>query len=263
MGCDSIPKNGLKYTVRLAIGLPYGWFRRLFCSLIPIQVHFYLGMLIQLQPKTGLVAVVGAGPVGQRKVRKLVDHGFRVRWVLGAADLRSAASDLVGLMRGSLVEHQLFDQNFEIKHLDDIKLLILAANDEVLHQRITREAHRRNILVNDTLSYDTNPGEKGCENHSDFTLVADFPLAQGVSLGIGTQGLAPGMARDFIRGLASEIPKDWRSAWSMVDSVSREKLHALYKRNNGSTNWTEQGINWLSRLAEANEHNPSGKEAGR
>jgi precorrin-2 dehydrogenase/sirohydrochlorin ferrochelatase len=96
-------------------------------------------MFLKLDART--VLVVGAGAVGEAKIRALLPTGARVRVVA------LKASEAVHAWRTS-GEITLEERAFEASDLDDALLVIVATSSRALNQFVFQEAQGRNILCN-------------------------------------------------------------------------------------------------------------------
>jgi precorrin-2 dehydrogenase/sirohydrochlorin ferrochelatase len=85
--------------------------------------------------------VVGAGTIGQEKIRSLVLSGARVRVVAPRATAAVAA-----WARAEVITWE--ERNFEASDLNGATLVIAATNSTVLNETIFREAQRQNVLCN-------------------------------------------------------------------------------------------------------------------
>ena len=87
------------------------------------------------------VLVVGAGAVGEQKIRGLLPTGARIRVVARAAS--SAVREWAGEQKITIAERA-----FSKSDLDGIFFVVVATSSPKLNRRIFREAQRRGILCN-------------------------------------------------------------------------------------------------------------------
>ena len=85
--------------------------------------------------------VVGAGTVGQEKIRSLIIAGGKVLVVAPRATAAVAAWARAGTITWE-------PRNFEASDLDGAALVIAATNSVILNETIFQEAQRQNVLCN-------------------------------------------------------------------------------------------------------------------
>lgn len=130
-------------------------------------------MLVNLLPRVGRALVVGAGPVGLRKARKLVEDGFKVTVV--SPEFHPDFAALKGLRR---VRRAFADED-----LQGIALVFACTEKRAVNCRVGRLARARGLLA----CVCDAPDE------STFHGVASFDW-QGDTIGISTRGQSPGRA---------------------------------------------------------------------
>ena len=96
-------------------------------------------MFLKLEGRTCLV--VGAGSIGEQKIRSLIDCGAHVHVVAPSA----SAAVTEAANRGALVWSQ---RDFEPSDLDRVFLAVAATSSVEVNHAIYREAQRRGILCN-------------------------------------------------------------------------------------------------------------------
>ena len=141
-----------------------------------------------------LCLVVGAGHIGEPKIRSLIDCGARVRVVAPAATppVAEAAS------QGALVWLQ---RTFEASDLDGVFLVVAATSSAQVNHAIHQEAQRRGILCN---VVDDPP-------HCDFFYPAVVRRGR-FQIAVSTGGLSPALAQRIRRQLEDAFPPiygDW------------------------------------------------------
>jgi precorrin-2 dehydrogenase/sirohydrochlorin ferrochelatase len=137
---------------------------------------------------------VGAGKIGEPKIRSLVDSGAKVRVVAPTAT--PAIAELAG--RGELTWLQ---KTFEPSDLDGIFLVVAAASSQEINHAIYNEAQQRRILCN---VVDDPP-------HCDFFYPAVVRRGH-FQIAISTNGLSPALAQRLRKQLEAEFPPiygDW------------------------------------------------------
>ncbi len=149
------------------------------------------------------VLVVGAGPVGAEKTKKLVAAGARVRVVAPEA---SEAFSLLGLP----LERRPFDESC----LDGVFFVLAAAPPEV-NKQVYDACERRGLFV---LAVD-------CPAHASAFGGAIVERGD-VTMLIGTEGRAPALAGLLREALDELLPRDL-GAWVDVASALRPKLAEL------------------------------------
>lgn len=132
--------------------------------------------------------VVGAGRIGEPKIRSLVDCGARVRVVAPSA----SAAVAEGATHGTLTWVQ---RSFEPGDLDGVFLVVAATSSVEVNHAIYREAQRRGILCN---VVDDPP-------HCDFFYPAIVRRGR-FQIAVSTGGLSPALAQRIRKQLEDEFP---------------------------------------------------------
>ena len=143
-------------------------------------------MFMKLEGRPCLV--VGAGGVGEPKIRSLVDCGARVHVVapIATGAVKEAAN------QGTLAWSQ---RDFELSDLDGVFLVVAATSSVEVNHSIYREAQRRGILCN---VVDDPP-------HCDFFYPAVVRRGQ-FQIAISTGGLSPALAQRVRKQFEEEFP---------------------------------------------------------
>jgi len=136
-----------------------------------------------LDLKDRLVVVVGAGPVGGRKVAGLLAAGAKVR--------------VVCLERAPIPGVEWLSEPYRADHLDGACLVFAAANPQV-NAQVVADARARGIWVCDAAA-----GSQG-----DFHTPAVYRRGPLV-VAVGTTGLAPSIAAALRDHLAAQIGPEW------------------------------------------------------
>ncbi|MFP4071294.1 MAG: bifunctional precorrin-2 dehydrogenase/sirohydrochlorin ferrochelatase, partial [Desulfovibrionales bacterium] len=145
-------------------------------------MHYY-PLLLNLTGKTCLV--VGAGQVGLRKIRTLVECGAGLVRVV---DTRPAGPDLTTLLDDPRLE--FLCRPFEPQDLEDCTLVIASTDNEEVNWRISRLCAERKILCNIV-----DQPEK-----CSFILASLFTQGD-LTIAISTAGKSPALAKKIRRDL--------------------------------------------------------------
>ena len=143
-------------------------------------------MFLKLEGRSCLV--VGAGSIGEQKIRSLIDCGAQVRVVAPSAS--AAVMEAAG--RGALAWSQ---RDFGVSDLDGVFLVVAATSSVEVNHAIYREAQRRGILCN---VVDDPP-------HCDFFYPAVVCRGQ-FQIAISTGGLSPALAQRVRKQFEEEFP---------------------------------------------------------
>jgi precorrin-2 dehydrogenase/sirohydrochlorin ferrochelatase len=162
-------------------------------------------MFLKLEGRNCLV--LGAGSVGEQKIRSLLDCGAHIRVVAPAA----SATVREWADRGTLT---WIERPFESADLDGAYIVIAATSNVEVNHRIYREAQMRGILCN---VVDDPP-------HCDFYYPAIVRRGQ-LQIAISTAGLSPALAQRIRKQLEEEFPPAYAS-WLEQLGSRREALFA-------------------------------------
>jgi precorrin-2 dehydrogenase / sirohydrochlorin ferrochelatase len=143
-------------------------------------------MFLKLEGRDCLV--LGAGAVGEQKIRGLLDCGARIRVVAPSA----SAAVMEWANRGALTWLQ---RRFEPADLDGAFLAIAATSSPEVNHAVYREAHGRGILCN---VVDDPP-------YCDFYYPAVVRRGQ-LQIAISTAGLSPALAQRIRKQLEHQFP---------------------------------------------------------
>lgn len=136
-----------------------------------------------LDLKDRLVVVVGAGPVGGRKVAGLLAAGAKVR--------------VVCLEPAPIPGVQWLTEPYRAEHLEGACLVFAAANPQ-LNAQVVADARARGIWVCDAADGST----------SDFHTPAVYRRGP-IVVAVGTSGRAPAVAAALRDHLAAQIGPEW------------------------------------------------------
>lgn len=153
------------------------------------------------------VLVVGAGAVGEQKIRGLLTTGARIRVVALAAT--STVREWVGDQKITLAERA-----FSKSDLDDIFLVVVATSSPKLNRRIFREAQRRKILCNVV----------DVPEQCDFYYPAVVQRGD-LQIAVSTSGQSPSLAQQLRRRLESQFGPGY-ARWVAELGETRRKVLA-------------------------------------
>ncbi len=151
--------------------------------------------------------VVGAGSIGEQKIRGLIDSGAQVRVVAPAATAAIAQA----ATRGDLAWVR---RTFEFSDLDGVFLVVAATSSPEVNRAIYKEAQQRGILCN---VVDDPP-------HCDFFYPAVVRRGH-FQIAISTGGLSPALAQRVRKQLEEEFPPIY---WEWLQQLGRTR-EALFK----------------------------------
>lgn len=165
-----------------------------------------------------LVLVVGAGPVGARKVEGLAAAGARVRVV---------ASEIGDRLDPSLVA-EVRERPYEATDLEGVRLVVTATGVGAVDAAVSADARARGIWVNAADQPDD------CE----FILPA-IARAGRLTIAVSTDGASPALA-GYLRDRCAELLTDEVVALAERLAAERAEIQAA----GGST----EGLDWRSRI---------------
>ncbi len=160
-------------------------------------------MFLKLEGRTCLV--VGAGNVGEPKIRSLLDAGAKLRVIAP-----SATDAVVEWARAGLIAWE--QRTFEEPDLNGIFLTIAATASTRVNDLVFREARRRGVLCNAV----DDP------ERCDFYYPAVVRRGQ-LQIAISTGGESPALAQRLRRELETEFGEEY-SEWVQELGTAREKL---------------------------------------
>lgn len=135
-----------------------------------------------------LCLVVGAGNIGEPKIRSLIDCGAQVHVVAPSASVAVTEAANWGTLTWS-------QREFELSDLDGVFLVVAATSSPEVNHAIYQEAQQRGILCN---VVDDPP-------HCDFFYPAVVRRGQ-FQIAISTGGLSPALAQRVRQQLEDEFP---------------------------------------------------------
>ncbi len=157
---------------------------------------------VLLQLKKRRCVVIGAGPVGQRKLQSLLPTGAEIVMIAPDADRLNLPSEVT-----------LIKRNFSEADLDDATLVFAATDSAVVNQQIAAAAKKRMIPVNIA----DNP------QASDFTLPAVSRYAE-LTVAVGTAGQSPAVAALIRDRLAGGLGPVWGTFVQIAAKLRQLKL---------------------------------------
>jgi precorrin-2 dehydrogenase len=161
-------------------------------------------MFLKLEGRACLV--VGAGSVGEPKIRSLLQAGAAVRVVAP-----QATSAVVAWARAEVIAWE--GRSFVPDDLDGAFLVIAATSSPEVNEKIFKQAQRRNILCNVV----DDP------EHCDFYYPAVVRRGQ-LQLAISTGGLSPALAQRLRRELEIQFSPEY-AGW--VDELGHARQELL------------------------------------
>jgi precorrin-2 dehydrogenase/sirohydrochlorin ferrochelatase len=160
---------------------------------------------ICLQLQDQLCVVVGAGPVGLRKLAGLRRAGARIRLIAPDAPASLAAPDL-----------ELCRRPYQSGDLAGAALAFVATSDPTLNAAIAREARAAGVLVNVADA----PAE------GSFTLPALFRQG-GWTLALSSGGASPALCALVRDRLADALGPDWGTLLEIAAALRQKRLTPL------------------------------------
>ncbi len=161
-------------------------------------------MFLKLEGRPCLV--VGAGSVGELKIRSLLQAGAAVRVIAP-----QATAAVTAWARAEVISWEA--RTFGADDLDGAFLVIAATSSPEVNETIFREAQRRNILCNAV----DDP------EHCDFFYPAVVRRGQ-LQLAISTGGLSPALAQRLRKELEIQFSPEY-AGW--VDELGNARQHLL------------------------------------
>jgi len=143
-------------------------------------------MFLKLEGRNCLV--LGAGGVGEQKIRSLLDCGAQLRVIAPAASVAVREWAQSGLLTW-------FPREYQSSDLDGAYLVVAATSDVEVNHAIYRDAYARGILCN---VVDDPP-------YCDFYYGALVRRGQ-LQIAISTNGLSPALAQRIRKQLEAEFP---------------------------------------------------------
>jgi precorrin-2 dehydrogenase/sirohydrochlorin ferrochelatase len=196
-------------------------------------------MFLKLEGRNCLV--LGAGSVGEQKIRSLLDCGAHLRVIAPSASAAVREWAQSGLLTW-------IPREFESADLDGAYLVVAATSDVEVNHAIYSEANARGILCNvvDDPAY------------CDFYYPAIVRRGQ-FQIAISTAGLSPALAQRIRKQLEAEFPPAY-AGWLQELGNRREELF----RAGGDPEERRQFLHWLATpeafLEFENSESESGKE---
>lgn len=198
---------------------------------------------IELRLADRRVVVIGAGPVGQRKIGGLVAAGARVLWVDPELDPAERDGSHVTCARAV----------YAPRLIEGAVLVFACTNDKDLNARIAADAHERGIWCN--VADDPSA--------SDYLVPAVLRRGR-MTIAVGTEGASPATAGAIRDSLASQFGEEYavfmdelaRARDLVREGVSNEEVRRQIfttlcatcslecLRQRGRSGWRE----WLERV---------------
>ncbi len=149
----------------------------------------YYPMFVSLEKRVCLV--VGGGPVGERKVRGLLQYGAAIRLV--AEELTPWLQDQCD--KGTVL---LVGKTYTKGYLEDVDLVFAATNDFAMNRVIAEDAERRRLWCN-----------MATEPETGSFIVPSMVQRGPLTIAISTGGASPAMAVRIKQQLEDEFGAEW------------------------------------------------------
>ncbi|MES2419357.1 MAG: TSUP family transporter [Bacteroidota bacterium] len=185
--------------------------------------------------------LVGAGNVGLEKLTVMINNCEQAAITVVAEKL---APEMVQL-KNDYPTLKIRQKSFEPEDLDNIDIVFVATNNTILNERISREAHRRGLLI----------------NVADKPTLCDFYLGSIVQKGdlkiaISTNGKSPTIAKRLKQllneGLPAELDTTLQNMSVLRQSLNGDFASKVKKLNkvtesliNPKKSFLESQIKWL------------------
>lgn len=148
--------------------------------------------------------VVGGGAVGERKVRKLLEHGACVKVVA-----KSLSPWLEQARREGTVRY--LGSVYHSEHMVGADLVFAATNDEALNRRIAEDARKRRVWCNMASS-----------PHLGTCLVPASFRRGPLTVAVATEGLSPAVAKRIRQRLEEQFGPEWEPCLRFLGGLRRE-----------------------------------------
>lgn len=149
--------------------------------------------------------IVGAGPVGEEKIRGLIASGAEVRVVAPRATPQVASWAVEGKVRWE-------QRKFTARDLSGIFLVVAATSSPHVHKRIFAEARRRNVLCNVV----DDP------KHCDF-YYGSVVRRGALQIAISSGGQSPALSQRIRKELERQFGSEYEG-WLEELGEARERL---------------------------------------
>jgi precorrin-2 dehydrogenase / sirohydrochlorin ferrochelatase len=150
--------------------------------------------------------VVGGGPVAQRKIETLLEHGADVYVI--SRDLMPGLTERV--KKGDI---NLLSDAFDEGQIEGAFIVIAATNDKALNQRISEAAKRRNILVN------------AVDQPEDCSFIVPSMIKRGgLMIAVSTSGKSPALAKRIREALSARFGKEYEYFLNIMARIRKQLL---------------------------------------
>ncbi len=161
----------------------------------------YYPIFVNLENKRCLV--VGAGDVGKRKIKSLLDSGAGFVTVI---DTNGADAEMDTILSDDNVE--FFQREFKEEDLENKLLVIACTSSEAVNQQISNLCAEREILCNIA-----DQPEKG-------SFIVPATITRGdLTVAISTAGQSPAMAKRIRRDLQDTFGEEYASLLSIMGRI--------------------------------------------
>lgn len=151
----------------------------------------YYPLMIDLKEKN--VTVFGGGKVAVRKVMKFIQYGAFVTVVSP-----HISDELYDIEKVNYDKIKIINENFSIKYLDQIILVIAATSDRKVNKEIAMYCNEKNILCNVVDSLD------------ESTFIVPSSIRRGdMTIAISTMGKSPSLCKKIKEELEERYPDEF------------------------------------------------------
>jgi precorrin-2 dehydrogenase/sirohydrochlorin ferrochelatase len=157
---------------------------------------------VLLQLKGRRCVVIGAGPVGQRKLQSLLSTGAELIIIAPGADKLNLPPEIT-----------IINRIFHDADLDDAALVFAATDSSLTNKQISAAAHKRKIPVNIA----------DAPEASDFTLPAVLRQDE-LTVAVGTAGQSPAAAALIRDSLEGYLGTGWGAFIQVAAKLRQLKL---------------------------------------
>jgi len=159
----------------------------------------YYPVFLNLSHKKALV--VGGGPVAQRKVETLLEHGASISVV--SRELTARLKELTE--KGKI---RRLGSEFSEDHLKGMFLVIAATDDQMLNRRVSRCAQERGLLVN------------AVDQPEDCNFIVPSIIRRGdLQVAISTSGKSPALARKLRQEMELQFGEEYEKLLSLMGNI--------------------------------------------
>jgi siroheme synthase-like protein len=173
--------------------------------------------------------IVGGGNVGLEKLNALIRSSPAARVTVVAPAIREEIKSIAATNH----HVRLIQRNFRVRDLQSKDLVLLATDDENLHERIKILAKKRRLLI----------------NVADTPALCDFYLGSvvtkgNIKIGISTNGKSPTIAKRIREYLEEALPEDTNILLQNMQNI-RQRMkgdfaHKVKVLNDITSSWLKR-----------------------